>query len=122
LTELSRLTTVSVEVKQYEQNIISFLRLHRAVAGGISAPATKHFDKLARCLAPLHDLTYATPSLVALSARKIYAHRIQIVKPEKERSMQWGSDLDTVASLLEGVGAEDVIEDVLGISGTETPL
>jgi hypothetical protein len=122
LTELSHHTTVSVEVKQYQQNIISFLRLHRAVAGGISAPATKHFDKLTRCLAPLHDLSYATPSLVDLAARKIYLHRVQIVKAEKERSMQWGSDLDAVATLLEGIGAEDVIEDVLGTAGAETPL
>jgi MoxR-like ATPase len=111
-----------VEVKQYQQNIISFLRLHRAVACGISAPATKHFDKLVRCLAPLHDLSYATPSLIALAARKIYQHRIQIVKPERERSMQWGSDVDEVAALLEGIGAEDVIEDVLGSSGAEAPL
>ena len=109
-------------MKQYQQNIISFLRLHRAVAGGISAPATKHFDKLTGCLAPLHDLTFATPSLVALAARKIYLHRIQIVKPEKERSMQWGSDIDAVATLLEGIRAEDVIEDVLGSSGAEAPL
>jgi hypothetical protein len=36
--------------------------------------------------------------------------------------MQWGSDLDAVAAILEGVGAEDVIEDVLGSSGAEVPL
>ena len=122
LTELSHQTTVGVEVKQYQQNILSFLRLHRAVAGGISAPATKHFDKLTRCLAPLHDLSYATPSLVDLASRKIYLHRIQIAKPEKERSMQWGSDLDAVTALLEGIGAEDVLEDVLGSAGPEAPL
>jgi len=40
--------SVSIEVKQYQQNIISFLRLHRAVAGGISAVATQHFDKLTK--------------------------------------------------------------------------
>jgi len=111
-----------VEVKQFQQNIVSFLRLHRAVAGGISAPATKHFDKLTRCLAPLHDLSYATPSLVALAARKIYLHRVQMVKPEKERSMQWGSDFDAVVTLLEGIGVEDIIEDVLGTSGADAPL
>jgi hypothetical protein len=75
-----------------------------------------------RCLAPLHNLTYATPSLIALAARKVYLHRIEIVKPENERSMQWGSNLDAVAAILEGVGAEDVIEDVLGPSGAEAPL
>lgn len=122
LTELSNKAAVTVEVKQYQQNIITFLRLHRAVAGGISASATKHFDKLAKCLAPLHNLTYATPSLIALAARKIYIHRIHIVKPEKERSMQYGSDLEAVTEILQGVGAEEVIEDVLGSSGAEAPL
>ncbi|KAE8450897.1 hypothetical protein EG329_005337 [Mollisiaceae sp. DMI_Dod_QoI] len=122
LAQLSHHATVSVEVKQYQQNIISFLRTHRAVASGISSIATKHFDKLARCLAPLHGLSYATPSLIALAARKIYLHRIHIVEPEKERSMQWGSDLDAIKTLLDGIGAEDVIEDVLGTAGAEAPL
>lgn len=63
-----------------------------------------------------------TPSLVALAARKIYLHRIHIVKPEKERSMQYGSDLEAVSALLEGVGPEEVIEDVLSTSGAEAPL
>lgn len=48
LAQQSKNTTVSVEVKQYQQNIASFLRIHRAVATGISAIATKHFDKLVR--------------------------------------------------------------------------
>lgn len=48
LAQQSKLTTVTVEVKQYQQNIASFLRIHRAVASGISAVATKHFDKLVR--------------------------------------------------------------------------
>ncbi|CZR57192.1 uncharacterized protein PAC_07081 [Phialocephala subalpina] len=122
LAELSHHATVSVEVKQYQQNIISFLRTHRAVAQGVSAMATKHFDKLAHCLAPLHGLSYVTPSLIALAARKIYLHRIHIVKPEKERSMQWGSDLEAIKALLDGFGAEDVIEDVLGSTGAEAPL
>jgi len=122
LTYLADEATVSVELKRYQQDIVAFLRVHRAVAGGISATASKHIDKLAKCLAPLHDLDYATPSLIALAARKIYLHRIEIVKPEKERSMQWGSDLDAISALLEGIGAEDVIEDVLGSEGVEAPL
>lgn len=122
LSQLSDHVTVTIELKQYQQNIISFLRLHRAVAGGISAAATQHFDKLSKCLAPLHNLSYATPSLIDLAARKIYPHRIHIVEPEKERSMQWGSDVDAITAVLEGIGAEDVIEDVLGSAGAETPL
>lgn len=77
---------------------------------------------MVRCLAPLHGLPYATPSLIALAARKIYLHRIEIVKAERERSMQWGSDLDAIRESLDGIGPEDVIEDVLGSTGAEAPL
>jgi hypothetical protein len=139
LTKLSDLTTIGVEVKQYQLNLISFLRLHRAVAGGITAAATKHFDKLARsapsnhisssarlictrCLAPLHGLVYTTPSLIALAARRIYRHRIDVVKPENERSLQWGSEIEAVEALLKDVGPDDIIEDVINKSGVEVLL
>lgn len=36
--------------------------------------------------------------------------------------MQWGSDIDAIGAILEGIGVEDVIEDVLGNAGAETPL
>ena len=120
LTELSSAVTITAEVKRYLHNIATFLRLHRAVAGGISAQASKHFDLLVRCLAPLHNLNYVTPSLVALAARKIYAHRIVITAPENERSMQYGSDTYVVANLLEGVTPQLVVEEVL--AAVEVPL
>ena len=68
-----------------------------------------------RCLAPLHGLDYVTPSLVALAARKVYPHRLKIVEPEMERSMQWGSELEAVREVLEGVTPEMVIDEVLRV-------
>jgi hypothetical protein len=65
-------------------------------------------------------MSFVTPTLVALAAKKIYPHRIEIVTPEKERSMQWGSDINAVTAALEGVGPETVINDVLGM--VEVPL
>ncbi|MCJ1474770.1 hypothetical protein MMC13_003430 [Lambiella insularis] len=111
LGNLARSATISVEVKRYLHDILVFLRRHRAVAGGITPQATKHFELLARCLAPLHGLDFVTPSLVQLAARKIYRHRIDIVAAEDERSMQYGSDLAAVTALLEGLTAEDIIEE-----------
>lgn len=110
-----------IEVTRYQMNIIAFMRMHRAVAGGgggISPFATKHFDQLIKSLAPLHGVDYVTPSLVALATKKIYMHRIEIVKDAtKERSVQWGGDLGAIEALLEGVGPEEVIDDVLGMVG-----
>ena len=73
-----------------------------------------------RCLAPLHQLDYVTPSIVALAARKIYPHRIVITAPENERSMQYGSQLAAVAALLDGVTPQQIIEEV--IESVEAPL
>lgn len=121
LSTLSLQTHVDIEVQRYQMNIIAFLRLHRAVTPGSVPPAaTTHFRTLVRSLAALHGLGFATPELVQLAARKIYAHRIVIVPPERERSMQWGSDLAAVTALLEDVQPEDVVEDVLGM--VDVPL
>jgi len=115
LAKLSQQVVADVDVIRYQMNIISFLRMHRAVADGISPAATKHLERLARCLAPLHNVDYVTPALVGLAARKVYLHRIRITAPEKERSMQWGSKLKAVEAVLDGVGPEEVIEDVLAM-------
>ncbi|KAL6360562.1 hypothetical protein LRP88_06268 [Fusarium phalaenopsidis] len=115
LGTLSQEAKVDIEVTRYQMNIVSFLRMHRAVAGGISPTATKHFGQLMRCLAALHRLDFVTPALVGLAAHKIYLHRIQLTLPEKERSMQWGSKVEAVEALLEDIGPEDVVEDVLGM-------
>ncbi|UNI18669.1 hypothetical protein JDV02_004923 [Purpureocillium takamizusanense] len=113
LAQLSQQVQVDIDVVRYQMNVVSFLRMHRAVDHGITPAATKHFEKLMRCLAPLHKLDYVTPALVGLAARKVYLHRIRITSPAKERSMQWGSKLEAVQSLLEGIGPEEVIEEVL---------
>lgn len=64
-------------------------------------------------LAPLHGIGFVTPSLVTLAARKIYPHRLMIVRPENERSLQWGSSLEAVQEELEGVTVYDIIDDIL---------
>lgn len=115
LGRLSQQAQVDIEIVRYQMNIISFLRMHRAVAGGITPTATKHFTQLMRCLAPLHGLDYVTPALLGLAASKVYLHRIQLTPPEKERSMQWGSRVEAVEALLEDIGPEDIVEDVLGM-------
>ncbi|KAF2104805.1 hypothetical protein NA57DRAFT_51606 [Rhizodiscina lignyota] len=104
---------LSAEVRTYLHNITLFMRLHRAVAGGVSAHATRNFHLLTRALAPLHGVDYVSPSLVALAARKIYPHRIIITRPENERSVQWGSSPEAMHDALEGITVNDIIEDVL---------
>lgn len=39
---------VSPEVRAYLHNIVVFMRMHRAVAGGISAIATRHLNQLVK--------------------------------------------------------------------------
>lgn len=117
LRQLALRVSVDIDVTRYQMNIVSFLRMHRAVGGGISPQATRHFEVLMKSLAPLHGLDYVTPALVCLAARKVYLHRIRMVEPARERSMQWGSELVAIERLLEGWGPEDVVEEVLGMVG-----
>ncbi|KAK4127841.1 hypothetical protein N657DRAFT_641893 [Parathielavia appendiculata] len=114
LSQLARTSHTPISITRYQANLVAFLRTHRAVAGGITPTATRHLDQLAKSLAPLHGIGYVTPSLVALALRKVYLHRIEVVRdPQRERSVQWGSEVETVRAMLEGVGAEDVVEDTL---------
>ncbi|PSR79115.1 hypothetical protein BD289DRAFT_415970 [Coniella lustricola] len=120
LTHLRQLTAAvatDIDVTRYQMNIVAFLRMHRAVGGGITPQATRHLDMLCRSLAPLHGIDYVTPALVCLAARKVYLHRIAMVAPSRERSLQWGSDLAAIERLLEGWAPEDVVEDVLLLVG-----
>lgn len=58
--------------------------------------------------------------MVALAARKVYPHRIVITAPENERSLQWGSSLEAIKAVLDGVTSDDIVEEVL--QSVEVPL
>ncbi|KAJ5599464.1 hypothetical protein N7450_000531 [Penicillium hetheringtonii] len=97
LRDASDMVTTSAEVVRYIQDIVVFLRLSRAVAGGISAKANNQFAQFAQFLAPIHGIDYLTPSIVALAARKVFRHRIIVASPEDDRSLQYGSHLGAVS-------------------------
>ncbi|KAI5811092.1 hypothetical protein DFH27DRAFT_531396 [Peziza echinospora] len=113
LTNLAETAHLSTEIKRYIMDIIVFLRMHRGVAGGISAKATKDFEHLVKCLCPLNGLQFATPSLVALAVYKIYGHRIVVADKETDRSVMWGSKKDAVDKYLAQVDADMIIDNVL---------
>lgn len=105
--------TISADVRRYMHDIMVFLRMHRAIRGGISARASKDFELLLKCLCPLHDVRYATPSIVKIAARKVYSHRITVTTPEAERSMAYGSDIEAVTKFLQLWTPDLVLDDVL---------
>lgn len=122
---------------RYIQDIVVFLRLSRAVAGGISAKANNHFTRFAqyvetpdasyfewesrsrtmlyRLLAPLHGIDFVTPSIVALAARKVFRHRIVVATPGDDRSLQYGSDLGAVSNILADVTPDSILDGVLAL-------
>lgn len=71
-------------------------------------------------MASLHGIDYLTPSIVDLAARKVYRHRIKVAKAEDDRSLQYGSQLESVEVVLKGVDADQIIDTVL--SEVESPL
>ncbi|EED22899.1 conserved hypothetical protein [Talaromyces stipitatus ATCC 10500] len=117
---LSDAVSVSAEVNRYLHNIVVFLRLNRAVAGGVSAKATKYFMIVAKSLASMHGINYLTPSVVCLAAKKVYRHRIIVAKPEDDRSLQYGSHLSSVTMILKDIDPDQIIDAV--ISEVEVPI
>ncbi|KAI9928106.1 hypothetical protein ASPWEDRAFT_170896 [Aspergillus wentii DTO 134E9] len=111
--------TFSADVFRYQQDIVIFLRLSRAVAGGISAKVNSHFTQFSKLLASLHGLDYLTPSIVALAARKVFRHQIIVARPEDDRSLEYGSDYEAVSQVLIHVNPETILDSVLAL---EAPL
>ncbi|OJJ61805.1 hypothetical protein ASPSYDRAFT_143794 [Aspergillus sydowii CBS 593.65] len=119
LNGASRAVKATAELIRYQQDIVVFLRLSRAVGGGISARSNIQFAKLAKLLAVIHGIDYLTPSIVALAAKKVFRHRIVVARPEDDRSLQYGSDLRAVAKVLEYATPDTILESVLTL---EAPL
>ncbi|KAJ6037143.1 hypothetical protein N7540_001422 [Penicillium herquei] len=111
--EASSSVTTNAEVVRYIQDIVVFLRLSRAVAGGVSARANQQFGQFARLLAPLHGIDYLTPSIVALAARKVFRHRIVVASTEDDRSLQYGSNREAISHILADVTPESILDGVL---------
>lgn len=40
--------TITIDVKRYIQDIIVFLRMHRAMGGGMTTQSTRHMDLLVK--------------------------------------------------------------------------
>nr|POF18681.1 hypothetical protein CFP56_62189 [Quercus suber] len=120
LREQASQVFLDAEVAQYLHQIVVFARMNRFIKGGVTATSTRNLRSLAQALAPLHGLDYVPPSLIALAARKVYAHRLILATAQTERSLQWGSDPVAVQQVLEGVSVQDAIDDVL--ASIETPL
>ncbi|KAA8652721.1 hypothetical protein EYZ11_005697 [Aspergillus tanneri] len=115
----SNCVIAGADICRYQQDIVVFLRLSRAVAGGVSVRATVHFRVISRLLATLHGIDYLTPSIVALAAKKVFRHRIVVAKPEDDRSLQYGSDLKAVSQVLAYATPDTILESVLTL---ETPV
>ena len=102
-------------------NLAVFLRMQRAVAGGVTSRSARHLELLARTLAAVNGRRYITPGLVKMAARKVWPHRVELLAdPARERSVQYGSDPAVVAALLSGVTTTSVVEDVL--AAVEVPV
>ncbi|KAI9043394.1 uncharacterized protein KD926_003545 [Aspergillus affinis] len=119
LERASNAVTAGADIVRYQQDIIVFFRLSRAVVGGISVRSNIHFKTLSKLLATLHGIDYLTPSIVALAAKKVFRHRIVVAKPEDDRSLQYGSDLKTVSQVLAYATPDTILESVLAL---ETPI
>ncbi|KAK1145298.1 hypothetical protein N8T08_004459 [Aspergillus melleus] len=119
LERASNAVTSGADIVRYQQDIIVFFRLSRAVAGGISVRSNIHFKTLSKLLSTLHGIDYITPSIVALAAKKVFRHRIIVAKPEDDRSLQYGSDLKTVSQVLAYATPDTILESVLAL---ETPI
>jgi len=68
---------------------------------------------ISRILTTIHGNSFATPAIIGLAFRKVYRHRVQITTADFERSVQYGSHPKTIASILDGITVDSILENVL---------
>lgn len=116
--------TVTPELKVYMQDIVVFLRTHRLIQpakGCVSPKAVKDFDMLLRAMCVFEQRDFATPSLVAKAARKIFPLKIDMCRnAEDEPTLHYGSDIRIIAKWMKKWDVVLIIDDVLSI--VPTPL
>lgn len=105
--------TIVDDVYGYMQDLCVFVRTHRLVSRGLSPRAVQDFERLVRAICILHDYRFATPSLVAVCARKIFPLKIQVCKPYDEPSLNYGGDIDLVEPWMAKWDEALIVEDVL---------
>ncbi|VVT54103.1 uncharacterized protein SAPINGB_P003908 [Magnusiomyces paraingens] len=117
VSQIGRIVIIP-EIKIYMQDIVVFLRTHRLVQAGrgVSPKGVKDFEKLLRIMCVVHGNEYATPSLVALAARKLFPLKVDMCRlPEYEPTLHYGSDIKLVTQWMKKWDAELIIDDVLNI-------
>lgn len=112
--------TIIADIKRYMQNIVVFLRTHRLIRRGVPTKSVKDFELLVKALCILHDYEFATPSIVAIAARKVFPLKIELCEPEDEPSLNYGSDINIISNWLKKWDQDLIIEDVL--KNVEPPL
>lgn len=106
------------ELRVYMQDIVIFLRTHRLVQAGrgVSPKVVKDFERLLRILCVVENSDYATPSLVAKAARKVFPLKVEMCRTAKdEPTLSYGSDIKLVTKWIQKWDVDLIIEDVLNI-------
>ncbi len=105
--------TIMPDVKRYMRDIIVFLRMHRAVSGGIAPITSIEFEILLRYMCAFRNYDFASPTFVQVSALIYFPLRLKMVAPDEETSLAWGSDPELVGEMLKRWSPELIIEDVI---------
>lgn len=101
------------EIRRYALDIVIFLRNHRIVTNGIPTRFIDEFELLVKCLAVVNNYPFVTPLMVQLAARKFFPLKINICDYHAEPTLNWGSDVRLVKSMMDRWNADLVVEDVL---------
>lgn len=113
LHEKALQVTIVAELLRYMQDIIVHIRCHRVVARAIKPRAVRDFSLFVRLMCVLNGSEYATPSVIAVAARKLLPSAVHIASPDFEPSLAYGSDYKLIEEYVTSWDGALVVEDVL---------
>lgn len=97
----SRVDSVHVDhsIYRYASDIAVGLRMHRLTKSGVTMRSRKDHMSLSKALSVLFGQDHVPPIMLITACDKCFAHRIDMRDVTEERSLMWGSDLDTLTRI-----------------------
>lgn len=106
---------VSPEIRRYMWDVVAHVRNHRFVVGGVPFGVYRDLEQMVRVVAVAEGRLYATPQSVKTAVARVLPFRLQLVQDVyMEPSIQWGSEPELVAAVLDMTTQDMVVGEVLG--------
>lgn len=112
--------TITTEVKTYIYDLIVQLRYSRFIKGGLPTYLLFDLTDFIKFKAFILKKTFVTPTLVKTCFKQVLPLRLNLIEPEEDPTLMYGSNPVLIQQLVEAIDVHDVID--IAIANVKPPI